>query len=98
MGISIADALDRIHAAGVLLRVEGTALKASGVPLSDAQRDWLRANKLRVISEIETPSRCSCHRPVDFYGVKEDGSALIPWCELCIPGLLRAEFWPEVVT
>lgn len=92
--MNIADVLDRIYNAGILLRAEGTALKASGVALTDAQRAWLKANKLRVISEIECPSRCGCRRSVDFYGVKDDGSGLIPWCELCIPGLLRAEFWP----
>lgn len=76
MGLTIADALARIYAAGVSLRVEGTNLKASGVPLLEAQRTWLRDHKLAVISEIETPSRCECTGVVWEYFATEDGSAL----------------------
>lgn len=76
MGISIAEALDRIRAAGVVLRVEGVDLKASGTPLDDRRRSWLRAHKLAVISEIETPSRCACGEPVWEYIATADGAAL----------------------
>jgi hypothetical protein len=95
MGISIAEALDRIRAAGVILRVDGTSLKASGVPLNPSQRSWLRANKLRVISEIECPSRCDCGQPAWVYDERD--ARLEALCEghAAERGFTAASFWPE---
>lgn len=94
MGLTVAEALDRIYAAGVSLRVDGANLKASGTPLNERQRIWLREHKIAVISEIETPSRCSCGQSVAQYG-EYDGQ-LLPYCEEHIPDEERAATWPGI--
>lgn len=91
--MTIAEALDRIRAAGVVLRVDGLALKASGVPLNERQRAFLKANKVAIISEIEMPSRCACGGPVACYD--EHDGRLLPLCEAHTPPDFWRTRWPE---